>query len=59
MCQRGANLPNLGFEGFPFEIAAKRLEIDENVNRACLIRHFLTLNLCLEPSSLSSRQSPK
>ena len=27
----------------PFEIAAKRLEMDENVNRARLITHFLAL----------------
>ena len=29
-------------------LGAERLEIDENVNRVRLIRHFLTLNLCLE-----------
>ena len=34
-----------GVEKCPFEIAAKRLEINENVNRPRLIRHFLALNL--------------
>ena len=42
----------------PFQIAAKWLEIDENVSTACLIRHFLALNLCLE-LVYSFRQSPK
>ena len=37
-----------GVEKSTFQIAAKLLEIDENVNRARLVRHFTTLNLCLE-----------
>ena len=37
-----------GSEKSPFQIAAKWLEIDENVNSACLIRHFLALNEGLE-----------
>ena len=41
-----------------FEIAAKWLEIYENVNRARLTRHFLALHLCLE-QAYSFRQSPK
>ena len=32
----------LEVEEYAFQIAAKRLEIDENVNRARLIRHLLT-----------------
>ena len=42
--------PKLGVEMSPFQIVAKWLEINENVNRARLIRHFLALNLCLEQS---------
>ena len=34
------NPQNKGAEKSPFEIAAKRLEIDENVNRAGLIKTF-------------------
>ena len=37
-------------EKSPFQIAVKQLEIDENVNRVRLMRHFLSLNLCLEQS---------
>ena len=40
----------VGVEKCPFQIAAKRLKIDVNVNRARLIRHFLVLNLRLEQS---------
>ena len=40
-----------GVEKAPSQIAAKRLDIDENVNRACLIRHFLALNIGLENRS--------
>ena len=47
-----------GLEKSPFEIASKRLEIDENVNRARLIRQFLALNLCHE-QSYSFRQTPQ
>ena len=39
-------LPNpetSGLKKSPFQIVAKRLEIDEKVNRARLIRHFLAL----------------
>ena len=36
--------PQTGVEKFPFQIAAKRLEIDESVNRTHLVRHFLALN---------------
>ena len=32
----------------PFQIAAKWLEIDGDVKRVRLVRHFLALNLCLE-----------
>ena len=35
--------PKDGDEKSPFQIAAKRLELDESVNRACLVRHFLAL----------------
>ena len=35
---------NREVEKSSFEIAAKRVEVDENVSRA---RHFLALNLCL------------
>ena len=34
----------LGVEKSLFQIAPKRLEIDENVNRARWIRHFLALS---------------
>ena len=37
-----------GIERPPFQIPAKLLEIDENVNRTRLVRYFLALNLCLE-----------
>ena len=36
--------PKAAAEKFPFQIAAKRSEIDENVIRARLIAHFLALN---------------
>ena len=49
--------PNLGIENSPFQIAVKRMEIDENMKRARLIRHFLALNLCIE-QSYSFRQNP-
>ena len=39
--------PKMGAENYPFQIAVKRLEIDENVNGARLIRYFLTMNLAL------------
>ena len=45
-------------EKISFHIAAKQLEIDESINRARLVRHFLALNLCLEQSH-SFHQSPK
>ena len=48
--------PNLGVEKSPFQIAAKRLEIDENTNRARLIKHFIVLNLCPKPR-MSERRS--
>ena len=35
-------VPKPGIEKYPFEVAAKGLEANENVNRAHLIRHFLT-----------------
>ena len=35
--------PKLGVEKPPFQIAAKRLKIDENVNRARLIRQTFYL----------------
>ena len=47
-----------GVEKYLFQIAAKRLELDQNVIRARLMRHFRHLNLCLE-QSYSFRQSPK
>ena len=50
--------PKPGVEMSPFETTVKSLEINENVNRARLIRHFLGLDLCLE-QSYSFRQSPK
>ena len=50
--------PKLGVEKSPFEIAAKWLEIDENVNAARLIRHFLALKRRHE-QSYSFRQSHK
>ena len=50
--------PKLRVEKSPFEIAAKRLEIDENVNGAHLVRHFLAQNVCLE-QSYNFRQSLK
>ena len=34
------NCPKWGVKKYPFEIAAKWLEIDENVNRVRLIRHL-------------------
>ena len=34
-------------EKSPFQIAAERLEVDENVNRARSVRHFLALNFYL------------
>ena len=40
--------PTPGSPKFPFQIAAKRLDIDENVNRARLFGHFLALNICFE-----------
>ena len=40
--------PKQGVEKPPFRIAAKWLEIDENVNRAQLIKHSLALSLCAE-----------
>ena len=50
--------PKSGIKKSPFEIAAKRLEIDENINRARLIRHFLAFNLCHKQSySMSERRS--
>ena len=52
------NPPNRGAEKSQFEIAAKRLEMTNKLNRARLIRHFLALNLCLE-QSCSFCQSPK
>ena len=33
----------MGSKSPPFEIAAKRLEIKQNINRARLIRYFLAL----------------
>ena len=66
MCQWGANgnpdphvspNPKLGVEKYRFQIVPKRLEIDENVNRARLARAFLAVNLCLE-QLYSFRQSP-
>ena len=47
-----------GFEKSPFQLAVKQLEIDEIVNRARLMRHFLALNLVIE-QSCSFRLSPK
>ena len=44
-------------EKSPFHIAAKRLEIDVDVNKARLIRRFLALNLCLELLSPKSKMS--
>ena len=38
------NPPNRGVAKYPFEIAAKRLEIDENVKRAHLRTHWLAVN---------------
>ena len=41
--------PKPGVEKSPVKLQPKRLEIAEkNGKRACLITHFLTLNLCLE-----------
>ena len=37
-----------GIENYPFQIAAKRSEMDQNVDRAHLIRYFLALNLVVE-----------
>ena len=48
--------PKQGVEKSRFEVAAKRLEIEENVNIARVKR--LALNLCLE-QSYSFRQSHK
>ena len=54
------NLSKLEVGKSPFQIAVKRAEIDENVNRARSIRHFfLALNVCLEveqSSQLSERR---
>ena len=47
-----------GVEKSPFQTAPKRLEMDENVNSARLIRHFLSLKWCRE-QSYSFRQSLK
>ena len=48
----------LGVEKSPFQMAVKRLQIDENVKRTRLKRHFLALNFCIE-QSYGFRQSPK
>ena len=40
-----------GLENAPFQLAAKQLEIDENVNRAPLTRHFQAMNEGLENRS--------
>ena len=73
MCQLEANrIPQVGYRtGSTYpnpkpgcqkvslsQIPAKLLEVDENVNGARLIRHFLALNLCLE-QSYSFCQTPK
>ena len=59
MCQKGANRNRNQWtyiewahppKKIPYLIAAKQLEMDENVKRARLITHFLALNLCLEQS---------
>ena len=50
--------PKLGVEKSAFQFAAKQLEINKNVNRACLVRHFLALNLCLK-QLYSFHQSPQ
>ena len=39
------NIPNqVGVEASPFQIAVRRLEIDENVNRTHLRTHWLAVN---------------
>ena len=40
--------PKMGVEKSAFHIAATRTEIDENVNSAYSVRHFLALNLSVE-----------
>ena len=50
--------PIWGVVKSPLQIAAKRLEIDENANGARLIRHFLSMNLYHE-QSFESSFSPK
>ena len=47
--------PKPGVEKSPFEIAVRRLEVDENVNRARLVRHFLALNLYIKQSYIFAK----